>query len=57
MFSIEEIRNYLLAQDSFGDCLYNLSEQAIKEANRIPSWKEVEDEPLSSEDLVRRYMH
>jgi hypothetical protein len=57
MFSIEEIRNYLLVQDSLGDCLYNLSEEAIKKANRIPSWKEVEDEPLSSEDLVRKYMY
>lgn len=33
-FSIQEIRNYILSQDSIGDVLYNLSEEAIAEANR-----------------------
>ena len=33
-FSIQEIRNYIISQDSLGDVLYNLSEEAIAEANR-----------------------
>lgn len=32
-FTIEEIRNYLLSQDSMGDMLYNLSAENIKKAN------------------------
>ncbi len=33
-FSIEEIKNYILSQDSLGDVLYNLSEEKIKKANK-----------------------
>lgn len=33
LFTIEEIRNYILSQDSLGDVLYNLNEQKIREAN------------------------
>lgn len=33
-FSIEEIRQYILSQDSLGDVLYNLSEEAIVKANQ-----------------------
>jgi hypothetical protein len=35
-FTIEEIRAYLLSQDSFGDVLYNLNEANIIEANKPP---------------------
>jgi len=32
-FTIEEIRNYILSQDSMGDILYNLSADKINQAN------------------------
>lgn len=32
-FNIEQIRNYLTKQDSFGDAVYNLNEKNILEAN------------------------
>lgn len=32
-FTIEQFRNYLLKQDSFGDVLYNLKSEKIEEAN------------------------
>ena len=32
-FTIEEIRNYILSQDSLGDVLYNLKAEKIIEAN------------------------
>lgn len=32
-FTIEETRNYLNTQDSFGDIFYNLSEENIIKAN------------------------
>jgi hypothetical protein len=32
-FTIDEIRNYLKAQDSFGDALYNLNCENIRKAN------------------------
>lgn len=40
-FTIEEIRNYLLSQDSMGDILYNLSAANIRKANEP---KEIEEE-------------
>lgn len=33
MFTIAEIRKYLLSQDSMGDILYNLSAENINKAN------------------------
>ena len=36
-FTIEQIRNYLKSQDSFGDALYNLSEDKIELANAVPN--------------------
>lgn len=33
-FTIEEIRKYLLSQDSMGDMLYNLKEENIIKANQ-----------------------
>jgi hypothetical protein len=32
-FTIDEIRKYILSQDSLGDVLYNLKESKIIEAN------------------------
>ena len=37
-FTIEEIRNFIMKEDSLGDVMYNLSAESILEAN------EVEDE-------------
>lgn len=34
-YTIEEIRNYILSQDSLGDVLYNLKEENIDKANKI----------------------
>lgn len=32
-FTIDEIKNYILSQDSLGDVLYNLNEKNINKAN------------------------
>lgn len=32
-FTVEEIKNYILSQDSLGDIMYNLSEENIQRAN------------------------
>lgn len=34
-FTIEEIRKYILSQDSLGDVAYNLSAENIIKANQI----------------------
>ena len=44
-FTIDEIRKYILSQDSLGDVLYNLSSSKIIEAN-----EEEEDEDEDDED-------
>ena len=41
-FTIDEIKNYILLQDSLGDVLYNLTEQKIIKANELI--EEEEDE-------------
>lgn len=41
-FNIEQIRTYILSQDSLGDVLYNLSEKNILKANT----KTVEEEDI-----------
>jgi len=33
-FTVEQIRKYIQSQDSIGDVLYNLSEEAIVQANQ-----------------------
>ncbi len=43
-FTIEEIRNYILSQDSLGDVMYNLKAEKIIEANR--SKEEVDEDEL-----------
>jgi hypothetical protein len=42
-FTIDEIRKYILSQDSLGDVLYNLSSSKILEANE-PEEDEEDDE-------------
>ena len=42
-FNIDEIRKYILSQDSLGDVLYNLSVSKILEANE-PEEEEEDDE-------------
>jgi hypothetical protein len=42
-FTIDEIRKYILSQDSLGDVLYNLSASKILEANE-PEEEEEDDE-------------
>ena len=37
-FTIQEIQNYLKQQDSFGDVMYNLSEENITKANKTISF-------------------
>jgi hypothetical protein len=41
-FTIEEIKTYILSQDSLGDVLYNLTEGKIIKANEMK--EEEEDE-------------
>ena len=43
-FTIEEIRKYILSQDSLGDVLYNLSVSKILEANEPEEEEEDEDD-------------
>ena len=50
-FTIDEIRNYILSQDSLGDVLYNLSSSKIFEANELKEeeedeWDELEDDEI-----------
>lgn len=33
-FTIDQIKNYIMSQDSLGDVLYNLSEASIDKANQ-----------------------
>ena len=43
-FTIDEIRKYILSQDSWGDVLYNLSVSKILEANEPEEEEEDEDD-------------
>jgi len=49
MFTIEQIRNYILSQDSLGDVLYNLSKENIIKAN-----PEDEDSGDFDEDIAQK---
>jgi hypothetical protein len=46
-FTIDEIRKYILSQDSMGDILYNLSVSKILEANE----PEEDDDEDDDEDV------
>lgn len=50
-FTIDEIRKYILSQDSLGDVLYNLSVSKILEVNE-PEEDEI-DWDSSSDDEIR----
>lgn len=43
-FTIEQIRNYILKQDSLGDVLYNLKAEKIEEANETEEEEDEESE-------------
>ena len=43
-FTIDEIRKYILSQDSLGDVLYNLSVSKILEANEPEDNEDDEDD-------------
>ena len=49
-FTIDEIRKYILSQDSLGDVLYNLSSSKILEANESDDedidWGELDDDEI-----------
>jgi hypothetical protein len=49
-FTIDEIRKYILSQDSMGDILYNLSVSKILEANESDKneldWDELDDDEI-----------
>jgi hypothetical protein len=42
-FTIEEIRNYINSQDSYGDVAYNLNEQSIINANQPRDEDEIDE--------------
>jgi hypothetical protein len=51
-FTIDEIRKYILSQDSLGDVLYNLKASKIIEANEPEdeedeeNWDELDDDEI-----------
>ena len=48
-FTIDEIRKYILSQDSLGDVLYNLSASKIIEANepeKYDEWDELDNDKI-----------
>jgi hypothetical protein len=49
-FTIDEIRKYILSQDSLGDVLYNLSSSKILEANELENedvdWDDLDDDEI-----------
>jgi glycyl-tRNA synthetase alpha subunit len=49
-FTIEEIKTYILSQDSLGDVLYNLTEEKIIKANELKEEEEEEDEWEEEDD-------
>jgi hypothetical protein len=49
-FTIDEIRKYILSQDSMGDILYNLSVSKILEANEPEEEDEDDDDEDDDED-------
>lgn len=49
-FTIDEIRKYILSQDSLGDVLYNLSVSKILEANEPEEDEDDEDDDEDDED-------
>jgi hypothetical protein len=54
-FTIEEIRKYILSQDSLGDVLYNLKEEKIIEANESEEDEEENWDNLSDDEIREKY--
>lgn len=52
-FTIEEIRKYILSQDSLGDVLYNLSVSKILEANQTEEEEEDEDDEDDFDYIIK----
>jgi hypothetical protein len=50
-FTIDEIRKYILSQDSLGDVLYNLSVSKILEANEPEEDDDDEDDYIINYEL------
>ena len=50
-FTIDEIRKYILSQDSLGDVLYNLSVSKILEANEPEEDDDEEDDYIINYEL------
>ena len=53
-FTIDEIRKYILSQDSLGDVLYNLSVSKIIEAN-LPEDDELDWDDLDNDEIREMY--
>ena len=53
-FTIDEIRKYILSQDSLGDVLYNLSSSKILEANE-PENEDVDWDDLDDDKIREMY--
>jgi hypothetical protein len=53
-FTIDEIRKYILSQDSLGDVLYNLSSSKILEANE-PEEDEEDWDSLDDDEIREMY--
>lgn len=53
-FTIDEIRKYILSQDSLGDVLYNLSSSKILEANE-PENEDVDWDVLDDDEIKEMY--
>jgi hypothetical protein len=54
-FTIQEIRKYILSQDSLGDVLYNLTEKNIIQANQPEEEEEEDWDNLSDDDILEKY--
>jgi len=54
-FTIEEIRKYILSQDSKGDILYNLKEENIIQANEPEEDEEEDWDNLSDDEIREKY--
>lgn len=53
-FTIDEIRKYILSQDSLGDVLYNLKAEKIIQANE-PEEDEEDWDSLSDDEIREKY--
>jgi len=53
-FTIDEIKKYILSQDSLGDVLYNLSVSKILEANE-PEEEEEDWDELDDDEIIKFY--